>query len=76
MVGNIEIGVCFWDRMVYLVVNILLMSAGGPVEIGGQFNVYVYNQNMYVTVVFESVEKKIANGECMSERMSENYSFP
>lgn len=33
---------------------------------------YVYNQNMYVTVVFESVEKKIANGECMSERMSEN----
>lgn len=32
----------------------------------------VYNQNTYVTVVFESVEKKIAKGECMSEKMWEN----
>lgn len=47
MVGNIEIGVCFWDRAVYLVVNILLMSAGGPVEIGGQFNVLCI-QSKYV----------------------------
>ena len=34
MVRNIKI-VCFWDRIVHLVVNILLMSAGGLVVIGG-----------------------------------------
>lgn len=40
MVGNIEIGVCFVDRVIYLVVSILLMSAGGLVGIGcGQFNI-------------------------------------
>lgn len=34
MVGNIKIGVWFWDKMVHLLVNILLVSAGGPMEIG------------------------------------------
>lgn len=33
-----KVGVCFQDRMVHLIVKILLVSAGGPTDIGsGQF---------------------------------------